>query len=185
MDESLFWTIVGGVAGGVGSLFAGVGLYIGWRQLRIAKVAVDRIIDVQLWRHGDRSLEAYVTLRNGGIATAIIDRIEVTRPRKTKVAWHFEPGPHVAAKTLKDTGVSNAHDVRIIVEPGKAGGCGMVMELPKSADLVALVKMRVRISANDLTRRYVWRVVTAKPGMATDQRPINAAIRGIPEDARP
>lgn len=177
MDASLLWTIIGGLAGCLSA-------YIGWRQLRLAKVAVDRTVDVRLWRHGDRSLEAYVTLRNGGVATAIMDCIEVQRPRKTKVAWHFEPTSN-GAKSLKDENVTNRHDVRVIAEPGKAVGCGMIMELPQSADRVQLIKMRARVSANDLAKQHIWVAFSAKPSMATDQRPVNKSMLGIPEDARP
>jgi hypothetical protein len=81
MDESLLWTIVGGVAGAVSTLFAAIGIYLGWCQLKISKVAIDRTIDVRLWRPGDYTLEAYVRLSNGGTTTAIIDRTAMSQTK--------------------------------------------------------------------------------------------------------
>ena len=168
-----------------GTVFGVVGTYYTWRSFRLSRIAADRIVDVQLWRNGKRSMTAQFTLRNGGTATALVDRIEVLRPRGVKVAWHFEPQAYSSAKSIKDKDVSNIHEVRLIVEPGKSGTTGMVLELPKPAEDVPVLKMRARISANDLARRYVWKEFTAKPSMATDQRAIDKSILGIPEDARP
>lgn len=175
MDDSLFWTIIGGIAGVSGSIFGFFALFYAWRQFRLARAAVDRNIDVQLWRHGDRTLQAYITLRNGGMNTAIMDRIEVRKPRRTKVAWHFESDKG-DIKSLQDPEVSSVHKVRVIAEPGKAVGCGMVMELPRSADRVPIIKMRARIFANDLARSYFWRAFSAKPSMATDHRALDQSM---------
>ena len=170
---------------GVGLIATIAGTYWTARSYALSRRAAGRLIDVKLWRLGDRTVEAQFILSNGGPTTTLLDRIEVLWPRGVRVAWSHEPDPYAKGKTLLDKDCPSVHEVRLLVEPSKSGTVGMLMLLPRSMDRVSRVKMRARISANDIARRYIWKAFAAKPSMATDQRPINKSILGTPEDRYP
>ncbi|SFL18753.1 hypothetical protein SAMN04488125_110106 [Methylorubrum salsuginis] len=144
------------------ALFGVLGLVPAIKSLGIARKTLGRNLDARLWLHDDQTAEVQIILRNRGTATATIDKLTVTSPRRCRVAWLVRPIENIESSTLLDSGLDNNHEVLLTVEPGGSGTVGMAVRLPRSSKSIKALSIRARMSATDLAKRYVALDVTVQ-----------------------
>lgn len=150
----------------IGTAIALAGLALTYLGFREQRKSMSREIELRLWEEDDRTVQGQIALNNASRETATVDIIRAVEPERTKIAWFPTKGSVIgpsSTRTLEDEDVTDEHQVRLIVDPGKVGTVSFFLRLPYAVTTLDVIGVECRIHPSDRLFGFLpkeWRKVS-------------------------